>query len=42
MIMNMIMNMMILTWSKTKPIYTSQGITNNMTFTLSNPIKYAY
>ena len=36
-----VMNM-ILTWFKTKSFYTSWGITNNMTFTLSNPIKYAY
>ena len=35
-------NMIILTWSKTKCIYTSWGITNNMTFTLFYPIKYAY
>ena len=28
-------------WSNSKLIYTCEGITNNMTFTMFNPIKYA-
>ena len=38
-----IMNIILLTWSKTKCIYTSWGITGNMTFTTIIPNRiYSY